>query len=72
MITEFYKVKVNSKFMDPRGEEYIKTSNDIQNRDKGYYPINAQCLTGERKGHNISVGHYSPVSVKSKLDIEVK
>lgn len=66
--TQFKNVKKGCKFL-MRGICLVKTDYDYAVHQIGYHPINALCLSGERKGHRMSIAANAGVYVSSSNDL---
>lgn len=66
--THFKNVRKGCKFF-MRGIELIKTDYDYAVHQIGYHPINALCLSDERKGHRMSIAANAEVYISSSNDL---
>lgn len=66
--TQFKNVKKGCKFL-MRGMYLEKTDYDYAMHQIGYHPVNALCLSGERKGHRMSIAAKAEGYVNSPDDL---
>ena len=66
--TQCKNVRAGCKFL-MRGICLVKTDYDYAVHQIGYHPINALCLSGERKGHRMSISANAGVYVSSSNDL---